>query len=121
MSEWQPTEEEVAAVVQVLIDEGGDSDEGLHLSWRCFDKDRYPEPCRCLHAVAGIILAAVGPAIHETGYNQGGQKGMEEGYAIGYQEGVRDALREAAEAWEASLNPPSVRAWLRARAEGIGK
>jgi hypothetical protein len=54
---WQPTEEEVAAVVQVL------SDEGLHLSWRCFDKGHHPELCRCLHAVAGIILTAVGPAI----------------------------------------------------------
>jgi hypothetical protein len=98
---WQPTEEEIVAGMDAIGDgtEQGRSD-------------------------VQDILAAVGPAIHETGYNQGGQKGMEEGYAIGYQEGARDALWEAADDLKAELDKKlwadlgSVY-WLRARADRL--
>jgi len=47
-----------AAIVKVLNDEGADSDSGWH-SWRCFDKVRYPEPCRCTEFVVDEVLAAL--------------------------------------------------------------
>lgn len=43
--------------VQIMNDEGAASEGGWH-SWRCFDKGRYPEPCRCTEVVAEMLVAA---------------------------------------------------------------
>ena len=50
------------AVMAVLRDEGADSEGGWH-SWRCFDRERYPEPCDCTERVARAALAAAEPHI----------------------------------------------------------
>ena len=52
-----------AAVRQVLIDNGADSEPGLHASWRCFDKVRYPDDCTCIDEAVSEVLAAVAPSI----------------------------------------------------------
>ena len=53
------TDEDKAAVRQVLIANGADSDPGLHASWRCFDKVRYPHPCSCIDEVVYEVLTAI--------------------------------------------------------------
>jgi hypothetical protein len=35
----------------------GDEQYGVHASWRCFDKDRYPEPCDCMEQVAADLAS----------------------------------------------------------------
>lgn len=50
------------AAMAVLCDEGADSEGGWH-SWRCFDRERYPEPCDCTEQVARAALAAAEPHI----------------------------------------------------------
>ena len=37
--------------VRIMNDEGAAGEGGFH-SWRCFDRDRYPEPCQCTEEVA---------------------------------------------------------------------
>ena len=54
--------EAVQAAMAVLCDEGADSEGGWH-SWRCFDRDRYPEPCDCTEQVARAAIAAAEPHI----------------------------------------------------------
>ena len=54
--------EAVQAVMAVLCDEGADSEGGWH-SWRCFDRERYPEPCDCTKQVARAAIAAAEPHI----------------------------------------------------------
>ena len=49
-------------VAQTLRDEGADSEGGWH-SWRCFDRERYPEPCDCTEQVTRAALAAAEPHI----------------------------------------------------------
>lgn len=53
------TEADVQRTMDALIAEGADADPGLHASWRCFDKVRYPEPCTCIRQAAEDILIAV--------------------------------------------------------------
>ena len=55
-------DEAVEAAMAVLRDEGADSEGGWH-SWRCFDRERYPEPCDCTEQVARAALAAAEPHI----------------------------------------------------------
>ena len=55
-------ERAVQAAMAVLRDEGADSEGGWH-SWRCFDRERYPEPCDCTEQVARAALAAAEPHI----------------------------------------------------------
>lgn len=43
---------------RVLENEGVDSEGGTH-SWRCFDKERYPEPCGCIDEIVNQLIAAV--------------------------------------------------------------
>jgi hypothetical protein len=59
------TEADVEAMIAALVAEGADADPGLHASWRCFDKVRYPEPCTCIRDSAVDILAAVAPAMRD--------------------------------------------------------
>ena len=54
--------EAVQAVMAVLCDEGADSEGGWH-SWRCFDRERYPEPCDCTKQAARAAIAAAEPHI----------------------------------------------------------
>ena len=54
--------EAVQAAMAVLRDEGADSEGGWH-SWRCFDRERYPEPCDCTEQVARAAIAAAEPHI----------------------------------------------------------
>ena len=54
--------EAVQAAMAVLRDEGSDSEGGWH-SWRCFDRERYPEPCDCTEQVARAAIAAAEPHI----------------------------------------------------------
>lgn len=56
-----------AMIVTTLNDEGCQPGSSMH-SWRCEDKDRYPEPCTCVAEAADQILiaaswSAVGPAV----------------------------------------------------------
>jgi len=46
----------------VLVAEGADNEGGWH-SWRCFDKERYPEPCTCTADVVAEIMTVVEVAI----------------------------------------------------------
>lgn len=55
-------DEAVQAVMAVLCDEGADSEGGWH-SWRCFDRERYPEPCACTEQAARAAIAAAEPHI----------------------------------------------------------
>ena len=55
-------DEAVQAAMAVLCDEGADSEGGWH-SWRCFDRERYPEPCDCTEQVARAAIAAAEPHI----------------------------------------------------------
>lgn len=55
-------DEAVQAAMAVLRDEGADSEGGWH-SWRCFDRERYPEPCDCTEQVARAAIAAAEPHI----------------------------------------------------------
>ena len=55
-------DEAVQAAMAVLCDEGADSEGGWH-SWRCFDRERYPEPCGCTEQVARAAIAAAEPHI----------------------------------------------------------
>lgn len=43
--------------VQIMNNQGAIYENGWH-SWRCFDKVRYPEPCRCTETVAEMLVAA---------------------------------------------------------------
>ena len=43
--------------VRILREEGADVDGGWH-GWRCFDKERYPEPCDCTQSVADELVEA---------------------------------------------------------------
>lgn len=52
------SEEAHAVILKVLSDEGAASEGGWH-SWRCFDKGRYPEPCRCTEYVVDRVIAAL--------------------------------------------------------------
>jgi len=44
-------------ITTILNSEGAASEGGWH-SWRCFDKDRYPEPCHCTEVVAEMVVNA---------------------------------------------------------------
>ena len=48
----------------VLVNEGANNEQGWH-SWRCFDKDRYPEPCGCTDAVVQEILDLITSRIND--------------------------------------------------------
>ena len=52
-------------IVKILNDEGAASEGGWH-SWRCFDKDRYPEPCECTEVVASMVISAALDAAREA-------------------------------------------------------
>ena len=54
------TPDDIQRAVTVMEDEGLLPGSGLH-SWRCEDKDRYPEPCTCVAELAEAVLAAVLP------------------------------------------------------------
>jgi hypothetical protein len=43
----------------VLVSNGVDIDGGSFHSWRCFDKERYPDPCDCTDEVVEEIIAAI--------------------------------------------------------------
>ena len=103
--------EAVQAVMAVLRDEGADSG-GWH-SWRCFDRDRYPEPCDCTEQVARAAIAAAEPHIRAevraqvAGELQYAAKAMTRfnahpaladavEAATAYREGIRDGLTAAA-------------------------
>jgi len=47
----------------VLVNNGVDIDGGSFHSWRCFDKERYPEPCDCTDVVVAEIMAVVDAAV----------------------------------------------------------
>ena len=53
--------EAVQAAMAVLCDMGADSG-GWH-SWRCFDRELYPEPCDCTKQAARAAIAAAEPHI----------------------------------------------------------
>lgn len=120
------TDDDVTAVRQVLIDNGADSDPGLHASWRCFDKVRYPEPCTCIDEAVSEVLAAVAESIYNRGKAERPPY-SDEAIDKAYEQGRRDALREAAdelERWDVSADAlaviGSVVSVLRARADTGG-
>jgi hypothetical protein len=45
-------------IMKVLDDNGINNEGGLH-SWRCFDRERYPEPCACAAEVVVEIIQAI--------------------------------------------------------------
>ena len=53
--------EAVQAAMAVLCDMGADSG-GWH-SWRCFDRELYPEPCDCTKQATRAAIAAAEPHI----------------------------------------------------------
>ncbi len=61
--------EAVQAAMAVLRDEGADSEGGWH-SWRCFDRERYPEPCDCTEQVARAAIAAAEPHIRAEAWDE---------------------------------------------------
>ena len=61
--------EAVQAAMAVLCDEGADSEGGWH-SWRCFDRERYPEPCDCTEQVARAAIAAAEPHIRAEAWDE---------------------------------------------------
>ena len=46
-------------IMAVLDGNGINMQDGSIHSWRCFDKERYPEPCSCAGEVVVEILAAI--------------------------------------------------------------
>ena len=48
----------LAKVVFLINDYGGTPGSSLH-SWRCEDKDRYPEACTCVEELADDILKTI--------------------------------------------------------------
>ena len=60
-SEHRDGGEAVQAAMAVLCDMGADSG-GWH-SWRCFDRELYPEPCDCTKQAARAAIAAAEPHI----------------------------------------------------------
>jgi hypothetical protein len=46
-------------IMKVLNDNGINTENGSIHSWRCFDKERYPEPCSCAAEVVVEIIQAV--------------------------------------------------------------
>ena len=56
----------VAIATRVLIAEGGGAGSNIH-SWRCSDKERYPDPCRCAMNVAAAIFDAIDDAERRAG------------------------------------------------------
>ncbi len=104
--------EAVQAAMAVLCDEGADSEGSWH-SWRCFDRERYPEPCDCTERVARAAIAAAEPHIraevreqitrelqHEakamTRFNAHPAMSDAAATATAYREGIRDGLTAAA-------------------------
>ncbi len=94
----------------VLINEGVGNEGGIH-GWRCFDKERYPEPCDCMDEIVSQIenlvevevRAAEQRVLHdalEQGYANGKSHGLLDGYNNGFTDGVK-AAREAV----AALDP----------------
>ncbi len=47
----------------VLVNNGVDIDGGSFHSWRCFDKERYPEPCTCTDEVVAEVMVVVDAAV----------------------------------------------------------
>ena len=105
----------VQAAMAVLRDEGADSEGGWH-SWRCFDRERYPEPCDCTERVARAAIAAAEPHVRAEVRAQALREAADEldlpgstatGYYASEQDsGYRDAERDAKQ-------------WLRDRANRI--
>lgn len=62
-------DEAVEAAKVVLCDEGADSEGGWH-SWRCFDRERYPEPCDCTEQVARAAIAAAEPHVRAEAWDE---------------------------------------------------
>lgn len=102
--------EAVQAAMAVLCDMGADSD-GWH-SWRCFDRELYPEPCDCTKQVARAAIAAAEPHIraevreHVAGELHYEAKAMTRfnahpamsgaaATATAYRKGIRDGLTAA--------------------------
>lgn len=50
----------VERVRRILADQGADSEDGWH-SWRCFDKERYPQDCDCTAQIAADVVEALAP------------------------------------------------------------
>lgn len=48
----------VRIAASILVAEGGAPGSGLH-SWRCSDKERYPEDCTCVEDTVQDIIDAV--------------------------------------------------------------
>lgn len=66
-------------VVRELLANGAAPGQGMH-SWRCEDKERYPDPCTCVEETAADILAALDG--DGTGNDTGAAQGLNaEGFA----------------------------------------
>lgn len=102
--------EAVQAAMAVLCDMGADSG-GWH-SWRCFDRELYPEPCDCTKQAARAAIAAAEPHIraevreHVAGELHYEAKAMTRfnahpamsgaaATATAYRKGIRDGLTAA--------------------------
>lgn len=102
--------EAVQAAMAVLCDMGADSG-GWH-SWRCFDRELYPEPCDCTKQAARAAIAAAEPHIraevreHVAGELHCEAKAMTRfnahpamsgaaATATAYRKGIRDGLTAA--------------------------
>jgi hypothetical protein len=73
------TADDRARIAQALRDNGFDSEGGPH-SWRCFDKERYPEPCGCMDEVLDDIAAALDPVPY-VAFQQGQEHLVHDGEA----------------------------------------
>lgn len=71
--------EAVQAAMAVLCDEGADSEGGWH-SWRCFDRERYPEPCDCTEQVARAAIAAAAPHVRAEAWDEAATEARDLGW-----------------------------------------
>ena len=89
----------VQAVMAVLRDMGADSG-GWH-SWRCFDRELYPEPCDCTkQAVRAEVREHVAGELHYeakamTRFNAHPAMSGAAATATAYRKGIRDGLTAA--------------------------
>lgn len=72
-------DEAVRAAMAVLCDEGADSEGGWH-SWRCFDRERYPEPCDCTEQVARAAIAAAEPHVRAEAWDEAATEARDLGW-----------------------------------------
>ena len=65
----------------ILVNNGVDLISGSFHSWRCFDKERYPEPCTCTDEVVAEVMVVVDAAVNAA-ENLAYERGVKAGRAL---------------------------------------